>query len=266
MKAIITRYIFVLTVVLSSGYCFSQNDTVTYYLDQNQRLCVKEKAVYVAKGAYENEKFKLSYFEFATGKLVSEIRYTDLTLAVKDGLFAEYDEEGHVLTKGIYVNNKEEGCWLRWNRGHLIDSIIFENGMSVFSLSFSYNQDEILESRILNDSRTKTLEITSYDVDGNLSRNTKWIGGTGDQIYYYPNGQVKTIEKYKDKKIVSIEHYLPDGTKISEKEFKKQQEKIMADFRKQMEEKSPSFPGGNAGFRSFFEKNFRTPQSFSGSS
>lgn len=256
MNAIIIRFIFLITIVLSFEYCFSQNDTETYYLDRNQGLCVKDKAVFIAKGIQLNERFKLSYFILTTGKLIMEIMYTDLTLAIKDGLFTEYDENGQVKTKGNYANNKQEGYWIYWDQLHLTDSIFYEDGIDILSISYSYDQKDILNNRVLKDSKTKTLEITSFGEKGNVARHTKWIDGTGDQVYYYPNGHVKTIEKYENKKIVATKYYKPDGTEVSAKEMKKNEEKIMAGFRNQAGG-TPEYPGGSAGFFSFFNGNFK---------
>jgi antitoxin component YwqK of YwqJK toxin-antitoxin module len=226
-------------------------------------MCSKEKAYYIAKGTKEKDTLKLFYYTNKTGVLVMEASYTDSTLAVKNGHYALYSDDGlGILKKGYYIKDKEEGYWMYWDQGHLTDSILYEDGIDILSISYRYDSNGILNTRELKDSKTKTFEITSFGEEGNITRHTKWINGTGDQVYYYTNGQVQTIEKYKNKKLDAVGHYRPDGTKISEKEFRKEQEKIIADLRKQIEDKTPSFPGGSAGFRSFFEKNFRTPLSF----
>ena len=261
MRSLLKRFILLFLIIQFSTYSFSQSDSVVYFVDKDEKLCSKEKAVYVVRGVTEKEKFKLSYFVVATGNLVMETTYTDYTLAIKDGFFARYDEESQkILKKGYYANNLENGYWIYWNHGYLTDSILYENGKDIIRISYSYHNNGVLSSRTMNNFKIKTTELSFYNEEANLVRNTRWINGTGDQIYYYPNGQVKTIEKYKDKKIVSTKNYNPDGTEISEKKPKKNKERI-ADNKNQVVGGSPSYPGGSAGFESFFRRNFKQPES-----
>ena len=262
MNAPFKKIIFLFFPVFLSGYCFSQLDSATYYLDKNGGLCIKEKAMYMAKGVEENNKYKLFYFILATGNLIKQISYTDFTMAVMDGPYAEYDEDGKtMMTNGNYVNNKEHGYWTYWYGGYLTDSVLFENGMDMTRVSLSYNDKGKLRSRTLNEAVTQTFEITTFDDNGNLTRHTKWVKGSGDQIFYYPTGQVKMIEKYKNKEVTRIEYFNPDGSEVSEKEMKKIEEKLSPAYTNQMGQ-APEYPGGWAGFNSFFNRNFKVPASF----
>ena len=118
----------------------------------------------------------------------------------------------------------------------------------------------ILTSRILNDSKTKISEVTAFDDEGKLVRFAKWINGNGDQVYFDPSGAVKSIEKYENNKMVSTKYYNPDGSEISENKSKKKEEKTAISI-DQVVRGAPSYPGGSAGFESFFRRNFKPPPS-----
>jgi antitoxin component YwqK of YwqJK toxin-antitoxin module len=232
-----------------------------YFFDSNAEICSKENAYYIAKGTKEKDTLRLSFHVEKTGILVMEATYTDSTLAVKNGFFALYSEEGKgIMKKGNFINNLEDGYWIEWNDGHLTDSVLFENGTDILRITYSYYKKGNLSGRILNDSRTKTSELSSYDEDGNLVRYSKWINGSGDQTYYYSNGQAKTIETFIDKKIISIKNYKKDGTEVVDTKSKKKGEKT-EEVNNQMITGAPSYPGGPAGFQSFFSRNFKPPQS-----
>ncbi len=148
----------------------------------------------------------------------------------------------------------------------MTDSILYEDGKDIMHVSFSYHPNGKLRERELNDSRTKTTELTLFYDDGIMERNTMWVNGTGNQVYYYQSGQVKKVERYKNKKIISADYFKQDGTAMTEKEARKIEEKNPPDYKKYIEENKtipgmpPSYPGGPAGFSSFFSRNFKPPQ------
>ena len=272
MKDILQKTLFLFLFTRFSSAVFAQTDSVFYFFDDNEDRCTKERAVFVAKGIKENNKIKLSYFIRSSGIKIMQVTYTDTTLRTRDGEYFLQHETGYMMKNGRYTNGKEEGYWLYWDEKHLTDSVLYEDGKDIIRISYAYYSNGVLYTRTLNDSRTKTTEFTSYDKDGNLERNTNWVNGTGDQIYYYPDGKIKKLEEYKKKKMVSVAYFKPDGSKMKEKEFRKTEEKDNASNKKAADEVTatpgmpPSYPGGSTGFMSFFQRNFKAPESLRGMS
>jgi antitoxin component YwqK of YwqJK toxin-antitoxin module len=237
----------------------AQSDTTFYNFDENLEEVAAKKATYTAKGWLENGKTRMIYYEKATGLPLMEGYYLDKNRKVKDGLFIYYDEKGNEGIKGIFVQGKEDGYWLYWTKGYLTDSVLFDNGKDLVRTSYTFYDNGLLKSRISNDSRNKSTEIMLIDANGNLERLTKWVQGTGDQTYYYPNGKIRSIEHYKDKVLSSIDYFHADGTPLSKKDSKKEKENQTENSWKKIRDGSPIFPGGEVGFREQFQKHFRTP-------
>lgn len=237
----------------------AQSDTLSYYYDKDLNNCSKNTAYYYGRGIKENGKIRFAIYNRTNGNILFKGFFTDSSLQVKDGPFTYYDSEGLEGSEGVYVNDMEDGYWKEWRDGHLTDSILFNKGEEIARITFLYYENDSLESRVLNDSRTNTKEMTTYDDSGRLTRKAAWIDGTGDQVNYYTNGRIKSVEKYKKNIRESVTYFNEEGTEISEKEIKKEQETRMANLRKDLQTYTPEFPGGTKALHSYFERNFRPP-------
>ena len=259
------RFILLFIVIQFSIYSFAQSDSVVYFLDKDEKLCLKEKAVYLVRGNTEKEKFKLSYFVITTGDLVMETTYTDYTMAIKDGLFTLYEEESHkILKKGYYANNLENGYWIYQNNGYLTDSLLYEDGRDIMKISFSYYESGNLYTRVLNDVRTKTKEFTKWNEDGSLNQHYKFINGMGNWTRFYPNGQLKEVEYQTNGKKDSSNYYTETGILTTESEAAAFKKKEAAEFEKQISDlkiktagNTPVYPGGSSALRAYVLNNLR---------
>ncbi len=244
-----------------------QSDSMVYHFDADLKPAKKENAVYTGIGVREKGRVKFTNYNNKTHMMSMRGYFTDASLEIKNGLFTYYDAEGFEISEGQYVLNKKEGQWVLWSNGHLSDSVFYEMDQPVIRISLSYYDNDSLSNRSLNNSRTNTIEIVSYDRNGKMERKTKWINGTGDQVYYYPDGKTKMIQKYENKQLIAVINYNPDGSEIKEKEektVKKQKEKNAEPENRTIPTGPPSYPGGPAGFSSFFSRNFKPPRNNSG--
>ena len=238
---------------------FTQTDTTIFHFDDNLEECKPEKAIYHAKQWQENGKTRMIYFEKATGLPLMQGYYRDKTRKVKDGLFIYYDEKGNEGIKGNFTDGKEHGYWVYWTKGYLTDSVLYDMGSDLVRTSYSFYDNGLLKSRITNDSRNKSTVILLVDDQGNPERVTNWVQGTGDQIYFYPNGKARKIEHYKNKKLVSTGYFNVDGTPVTNKKTIRENEKETRAFWQKFKDSSPQFPGGEQGFRDQFQRHLRTP-------
>ena len=237
-----------------------------YYLDKEFNMTSKEKSFYTGIGKTENGKFKFIGVVNKTNVVVLTGYFTDSSLTNRDGEFINYTDEGVELSRGVYVNNQEEGLWLRWTEGRLMDSIVYEKGDAVINTHYSYHPNGKKAVRNFKDNTVKKVEQTWWEADGTLQSYAKWIDGDGERITYHPNGQAGAIETYKNSKIVSTKYFTEDGTDMKDyvKKPKKKLDKenqslpspVLTD-----DKSAPEYPGGMAGFSSYFTKNFKAPQS-----
>ncbi len=259
MKPFFSGLAFIFFFAISFSKLYSQNNT-SWYFDNDLNKCTKEKAVYVGSGTANGNKFKFSYYNIATNLVKLKGEFTDTTLLIKDGPFIYYDTAGKEEWKGIFINNKEEGYWEAYSAGYLTDSILFENGLDVITIKFIYHRTGKPASRLLIELRKKIREFTGWDPAGRLESAASWVDGDGERKSYNELGKISKIETYQKNKIVSTRYFKNDGTEYTKQELAR----ILAPSPviNPASNMPPSYPGGWAGFNSFFNRNFKTPQSF----
>lgn len=257
MKAIITRLAFLLPIIFSPLYSFSQKDSVTMYFDENAGLCTKEKAVYIAKGGWNSYGLNLSFFDKKTGIRIMESTYTDTTLSVKNGLCILYDDNGvQMIKKGNYINNKEEGYWLSW-RDRLKDSTYYENGVEISKVTVSYHEgSDKLASRTFYDNKKYLGETLRWDSTGLLVSKTILVRSDEETHFYYADGKVKEIERRPFGQQPTSKYYSQNGKDITKQVLKEkeQDELILSNWPNGGNK--PAFPGGRNEFFDFIKRNF----------
>jgi antitoxin component YwqK of YwqJK toxin-antitoxin module len=272
MKFILFKLFFGVLFLLKTSMASCQTDSLVYFFDKDYNFCKAESLVYVGIGIKEKGMIKFSNYINATGILVSEGYFTDSTLAVKEGVFIFYDSLGYKVSEGGFYKNKEEGPWLEWKQSRLNDTIYklsdssyYENGHLISRVSFQYHSNDRLSSRNFQDYQKKIKDISMWDDKGTLTSKVFWIDGTGDQTFYYENGNIKSISHSQKGKHTSTKQYNEDGSEMSKQELKKREEDFanrMKEIRQTAEKNQPRFPGGSAGFISYLEHHIKFPESF----
>lgn len=259
-------------LLLKTVMASCQGDSLVYFFDKDYNFCKAENLMYVGIGIKERGMIKFSSYINATSILVAEGYFTDSTLAVKEGFFSFYDSLGYKVSEGLFHNNKESGPWSAWKRSHfndtiyiLSDSSFYENGNLISQTSFQYHSNGRISSRNFQDYPKEIKDISMWNDKGTLTSKVLWIDGTGDQTFYYENGNIRTIYHSRKGKHVSTKEYNEDGSEMTKHELKKREEDFankMKEMRQSAEENLPRFPGGSAGFVSYLEHHIKFPDSF----
>jgi len=274
MKVFLSRATPVATFLLSATLAVAQTDSLVYFFDENYNSCKKEELKYIGFGIKQNGVIKFTCFVGQTGILTTQGYFIDSTLAVKQGLFTYYDDSGYKISEGTYENNNEDGVWLGWHHGdlqfndssyYLNDSSYFENGDRVTQVSFNYHTNGIISSRYFSDYPKKIKDITTWGEDGQLRSKAFWINNTGDEKWFYPNGNIYSVSYSKKGQIISTKYYHEDGSEMTTKEFRAKEDKMKKELQQMqstVQEAQPYFPGGAAGFRSYMEHHVQFPADF----
>jgi antitoxin component YwqK of YwqJK toxin-antitoxin module len=259
---------FLLSFLALYFHSYAQSNKLIYYLDKDFVPAAKQQSYYTGVAEPENGKIKFVAVVNTTRVVVLTGYFTDTSLTVRDGLFINYTDEGEEISRGAYVNNVKEGLWLAWDKGKLTDSVFLEKGDAVITTTYSYYSNGHVNTRNYKDNTTKTVEQTWWNEDGSLGSTAHWVDGEGERATYHATGQKSSVEKFKKSKVVSTTYYKEDGTEISkdalrkeERKSKKESEEKAIVAKEKMQSLQPEFPGGMAGFGSYFTKNFKAPQS-----
>jgi antitoxin component YwqK of YwqJK toxin-antitoxin module len=172
--------------------CFSQDYKYVYYLDNNLVSTNESAALFVGKGKIENGNFKLDCFNKLNNSLIMTIYFTDSTLSDMNGSFTSFYKNGVKENVGNYLNNLEEGFWIkRDTSGLLRDSSIYKSGVKYAYAKFEYNTHKQVSSYEFTDSLKNTYQYISFDSTGTKKAEANFIGNNG--IYnFYDSGKVKS--------------------------------------------------------------------------
>jgi antitoxin component YwqK of YwqJK toxin-antitoxin module len=141
------------------------------------------------EGRYQNNLFKLHCFLPNRTKLLMTAYFTDSSLAVFDGEYILYHQNGKVDTKGKYKMNKQIGIWQKWDStGNIIDSTIYENNNAIISANYNYEINGKLKSYFLKDSLKNTYHTEHYDSIGSLISKADFLGNKGIFWRYTKDG------------------------------------------------------------------------------
>jgi hypothetical protein len=197
--------------------CFSQGYKYIYYLDNNLASTNENAALIIGKGKIENSKFQLDCFNKQSNNLIMTIHFTDSSLSEMNGSFASFYQNGIVENVGNYLNNLEEGTWIkRDSSGLLKDSSIYKSGIKYAYAKFDYNKYKQISSYEFTDSLKNTYQYLSFDSTGTKIAEANFIGNNG--IYnVYDSGKVKS-ENVFSRELKEAE--CPDFKKHLEKTLK----------------------------------------------
>lgn len=147
------------------GYCSQgQEYKFLYYLNTDLGSVEKDKASIIGKGLKENGLFRLDCFAAQNNRLLMTIHFKDSTISVLEGPFKSYHANGMPEREGNFVNDLEEGSWLKWGpEGERKDSIVYKNGVPWVRASFHYYEEGRVLYYELTDSLQDTYQTISYD-------------------------------------------------------------------------------------------------------
>jgi antitoxin component YwqK of YwqJK toxin-antitoxin module len=174
---------FVLSCTTITSY--SQTKKYLYYLDKDLNSTSKEKSVFSATGVYENGLLELRLYNSSNKSLVYIEHYTDSSLQLSDGFFQSYYPNASKEWEGNYSQGKEDGLWQKWDSlGHMIDSSLYNSGEKITEVHYGYYKNGVLDSFIVNNTKTDQLQKTFYNDKGNVVSEVSFTGQNGFEKVY----------------------------------------------------------------------------------
>ncbi|MEO8768780.1 MAG: hypothetical protein ABI402_01795 [Ferruginibacter sp.] len=182
--------IFLLSIICEQSIAQSNTDSTVYYFDRYLNFCPSDKMTYIGFGKKENGLVHLSVFTVGDARLTMTGFYTDSTLAVREGEFNNYDITGHKISFLHYHRDTIYGYAVWLTNNYLCrDSIFYENGVDVRSISYAYSKGK-KNKKIIKDARTGTKEFTTYfDENGIEISQEIYIKGLIASEPSYPGGK-----------------------------------------------------------------------------
>lgn len=239
-------------------YSYSQSDSVIYNLDSSLNVCNAKNAVITGIGIKEDNKLKLRAFYNENGLTYLEGWFTDSTLSVKHGPFVYYNNKGEKESEGFFVNNKKAGYWLMWSNGLIEDSILYRGGKIFERTSYAYFDSSKISNRTYRNLIGNIFISTEWYRNGSIKSNLSTKDGTGVETKYYENRNIESVITFLEGSLAEIKLYKKDGTEIKDSDIaRKRRNSSVFEI-----PKGPSYPGGEAGFSSFFQRNFKPPKNF----
>lgn len=240
-------------------HSFGQADSIIYYLDTSLNICEKESATVTGIGIKEDNRIKMQAFYHKSGLLMLEGWFTDSTLTVKHGPFVFYNKTGDKESEGFFVNNKQAGYWVTWVNGLIEDSILYRGGIVFERISYVYFDSSIISSkRIYRNTFENVFNTTEWFRNGLIKDKLVTRGGSGTDTSYHENGNIKSITTFLNGTLNSSQFYNKDGSAIKNSDLASRR-KGHSVFEMP---NGPCYPGGAAGFSSFFQRNFKPPQNY----
>lgn len=199
--------------------CIGQAYSFVYYFDKNLGNTKESKAVVVGRGIAEDGLFRLDYFGKQGGELLGNDHFVDSSLKRLMGQSARFHKNGKVESQGGYMNDQKDGLWQKWDSlGQKKDSIIYQHDKVIKVSEFSWHTNGLVRRYSFKDSIADTFTTKSYDEKGNMVGEVFFKGQSGI-LKRYDSGKVK-VETLDTR-----------------------------------EEKDASFPGGQAGWIRYLQKN-----------
>lgn len=139
--------------------------------------------------------------------------FSDSLCKVPNGYFTYYYSNGMIKTFGRYKQKKQEGIWIGFhNNGLMSDSANYSNGQPTGTKLTWHPNGYLRDSLSLQEDRSGVM-VSWFDngvpsaagrCSANLKQDGKWK-------YYHKNGNLSSVEIYKDSKLVDKQYFNEKG-------------------------------------------------------
>ncbi len=210
------------------------NDKVAY-LDFNQKPTSKANAVYYEfKTAYKKDIWKYQkFFIYSSTKAYLIEKYYYDKNELKQGKYKRYFNSGTLRKEGIYIDDKKNGQWKYYTSS-------LKKGDSIYT-------HELVKIETYREN-LKNGYFKEYDFDNILTtegnyKNDKYFG---ECKWYHSNGQISSLENYKDKgKLENITQWDEDGNETTkhiktEKDFENRKKNLKFKISNELQNKMNS--------------------------
>jgi len=213
----------IIVLILLSSNLLPGQDTITTYLNREEKKCSKELAIYYKKVYHDTSDIWIAKIYHLNGQLRMIGMYSDEKLKKQIGIVVLYHYNGKIAETGQYIDNKMAGIWKKYYTNGDLQSIGKKTNNKKDSIWTYYN-------------------IGSNKVFGKIN----YINGKaeGESKFYYESGKICEIAIYKNDKIKSKIDYDEEGNiiKTAEKDC------------------DAEFIGGNDNMYLFFQKKLKYPE------
>ena len=221
------KFTFTLITILFTALCFGQINQV----DANKRKQGPWKKYYPNTGAlkYEgqfkdNKPYGVFTYYYKTGRVEAKVKFLKGGYITYSKMY--HESSGMIKATGKYVNQKKDSTWTYFdNKGNVKSKEVYKdnklegqrviyyepvNGKYVVA-RYEYYKNDVLHGTYKEYHTNTKLKSEGQYVDGNLDGLVK---------FYYPNGKMERIERYK----YAVEHgwwvfYDNTGKQIGERLF-----------------------------------------------
>lgn len=233
-----------------SDHCLSQKFIVTYYQYNWSETPTRSDASYYSQALNTDSGwYRLDYYiSTSKNKLEMAGLYADKETKIKNGTFRWYYPSGNAQAIGTYKMNKKEGIWYEfYSNGALKDSSTFHNGEYI-GISLSWYRDGAPKDSMNLDANGNGVLISWFN-NGNPSEAGRFINHkkAGKWAYYHNNGNISSIEVYKEDSLISYQYY---------------DEKAIAINVPYKDYKEAEFKGGDKGWKNFVANSLKFPSNF----
>lgn len=217
MKTIAILFVFFLAAMQA---LFAQ-DSITMYFDKDwKEIQDKNVAQFYRKAIAESNGTYVVRDYYINGQIQMKGAFSSKKFKEKTGHFVYYAENGHKISEGECLKNKDEGQWTYW-----YDTDIkkaegkYSSGKKVDVWTY-YNKNGILNAKeFITEGITRTFEMyycngnpsfriefvgssqntgTYYSIDGKPTLTGRLVNGQrdGEWIRTFPDGEMKLLFKY----------------------------------------------------------------------
>lgn len=162
-----------------------------------------------------NFRYSPKHLKFGTWTIYGEIDGKEYKLTQeywfneRSGMYKEWDVRGRLVEQGKYKNDKREGKWTSWYKGHRMGEIEYLNGLREGnSTTWYYNGQKHMEGIYKNDKRDGKWFI--WNEDGIMEKEGEYRNGShcGTWKYWDESGDLSKEETYDDTgKLISSKEY-----------------------------------------------------------
>lgn len=194
----------------------SAQDRITFY-DYNWKPCNKNEAYYFGEITKTDSGWLKRDYYHLTNQLQMQALYKDEELKIKEGTAWYFHANGNLEANGRFVNNKEEGLYIRYHRnGMMMDSAFYHEGKPVGSRIRWHDNGVMADSTApVNDSVRITFH---WYEEGEFSHAGRILNGKpeGKWRFFHRNGQVAADVVFSKGKRLEELYFEEDGTPLKD--------------------------------------------------
>jgi hypothetical protein len=194
------HYLLLFCVILNASACLAQFPVEVFY-SSNWNLAPKVEGSYVRTGlwSYKDDFFTGEFIDRSTKDTNRVITRGCYKNGMRNGFFTEYHNDGHLKSKGYYVNNQKTGNWDYYDRFGVLTHSVLHDSMDFI---FTYIHPQLIRKLWFHRQQVvfykfETENLSSLFLKGNLKNSQK----TGKWVLKV-DGEVFLNERYRNGKFL----------------------------------------------------------------